>query len=799
MPDWLQHYLGIPPSEGGEGNAWRIVWDSPWADWIPAWFGWLSCVAIGVLLLAVISRDARNLPRRVWISLMLLRVLVLAIVLTILGRPVLSVNRTIDPLIVVLIDTSESMSLKDEYEDSADRSEVGSLLDELGTKIPSRLNLSKALLLANDGQFLKTLLGSHKLRVYRFSDTAVALHTGEITSEQDLPKLLETIRSLESSGSETKPGPAVEQILSELKATPPSSVILVSDGIATGSSANEPGLLSEAVPELKKGRVSAWTIGIGSTTAAHDVRVADVRVPEVAFLDDLISFECLIGSTGFAQRSTELSVRLRENDELIASQQIVLPADGELQPYTLEWQPDRTGEVEFVIRAEPLTEEADRDNNQLIRKILIRDQPLKVLLAENRPRYEYRYLKQFLERESSVELNTVLLKGELQHALQDISGQTLGGRFPVRRDQLTGYDAIILGDLSPQDLGPGVVKLIREAVENDGTTLILIAGRHANPSAWKGSELEPLFPVELESVPFTPPVRWRRQGFLPSPTIAGLQTTPSFRWSEEEGDVQSFWSSLTPWYRFEPYPDLKSGAVVWLSTEPLGEGRPGLPLIVEQRFGAGKVLFQATDEIWRLRYLTQDKFYGRYWLQTLRYLTRSSGEDDRGELTTNRRLYERGEPVQVRLTTPLVAPETQPRVSVSGPEAFTRELIASKLHPELFTAELTGLPTGNYQVLWQIPDSTVSLSADFRIQLARQELKDRNMNRPELSRVAEQTGGRYADISAARRLAEQIPPGQKILLEALAPQPLWNRWELLVLIFGLLTGEWILRKRYQLV
>ncbi|MCH5375553.1 MAG: VWA domain-containing protein, partial [Planctomycetes bacterium] len=704
-----------------------------------------------------------------------------------------------DPLIVVLIDTSESMSLKDDYQKSSNRSELKRLLNVLDTNIPSRLNISKGILLADDGQFLRTLLRSHKLRVYRFADTAVALHAGEITSEQELPELLETIRGLESSGSQTKPGTAVEQILSELKATPPSSIILVSDGVATGSSAEGPGSLSEAVPELKQGRVAAWTIGVGSTQAAHDARLADVRVPEVAFLDDLISFECLIGTTGFAGRQTELTVRIRDGNELILSAPIVLPPEGEVQPYPLEWQPDRTGEVEFEIRLEPLKEESDRDNNQLVRKILIRDQPLKILLAENQPRYEYRYLKNFLEREPSVDVDSVLLKGDLQHALQDTSGQTLGGRFPVRRDQLFAYDVIILGDLSPLDLGPGVVKLLRDAVENDGTTLILIAGPRANPAAWQGSELEPLFPVELETVPFAPPASWRSRGFQPSPTIAGLQTTPAFRWSEEEGDVQSFWSSLSPWYRYEAYPDLKSGAVVWLATESLGPGLPGLPLIVEQRFGAGKVLFQATDEIWRLRYLTQDMFYGRYWLQTLRYLTRSTGEDDLGELTTNRRLYERGEPVQVRLKTSLIGPESQPHIQVSGPESFTRELFPSNLHPELFTAELTGLPTGNYQVLWQIPDSNVSLSADFRIQLARQELKDRNMNRGELSRVAEQTGGRFAEVGTARRLAEQIPPGQKILLEALAPQPLWNRWELLVLIFGLLTGEWILRKRYQLV
>ena len=256
-------------------------------------------------------------------------------------------------------------------------------------------------------------------------------------------------------------------------------------------------------------------------------------------------------------------------------------------------------------------------------------------------------------------------------------------------------------------------------------------------------------------------------------------------------ELGGFWAAL--------FGSLIVSFTSWMASWYVGPRGNFEVLIVEQRFGAGKVLFQATDELWRLRYLTQDKFYGRYWLQTLRYLTRSVGEDDLGELITNRRVYERGEPVQVRLKTALASPEMSPRVSITGPAAFTRELIASKLHPELFTAELTGLPTGNYQVVWQVPDSTVSLSADFRVQLARQELKDRNMNRSELSRVAEQTGGRFAEISSARRLAEQIPPGQKILLEALAPQPLWNRWELLVLIFGLLTGEWILRKRYQLV
>jgi hypothetical protein len=799
LPVWLQRYLDIPPSDGGEGTAWRILWESPWPVWMPDWFGWLSCVSVVGLILFVISRDAGKLARFSRITLMTLRVAVLILLLVLICRPVLSVNRTIDPLIVILVDTSESMSLKDEYKQRNLQAAAKQSLDAINSELPTRLNISRGLLLADDAKFLKTLLKSHKIRVYRFAETAISLHAGELTTEQELPELLETLRTLESSGQETKPGDAVKQILSELKATPPSSIIVVSDGIATGHTSSGVGRLSDAIEDLKKDRVSAWTIGIGSQTAARDIRLVEVRVPEIAFLDDLITFECLLDHVGFKGETTELMVEIRENQEIVISDSVTFSDSKEPQTITLEWQPDLTGEIEFAIRATPLTEETDRDNNQLIRKILIRDQPLKVLLAEDRPRYEYRYLKHFLEREPSVDLDSVLLGGDLQQSLQDPSGQKLAGRFPVRKDQIDNYDVIILGDLGPQDVGPGVVNLLREAVESEGLSIILIGGPQKNPQAWKGSAFEAMFPIAIERASFAPPLRWQERGFQPRPTIAGLQTTPAFRWGDDQPGSSSYWDELSPWYRFQAYPHLKPGAVTWLTTEPLGEDRPGLPLLVEQRFGTGKVLFHATDEMWRLRFLTQDKFYGRFWLQTLRYLTRSSASDQLGEITTDRRIYERGEAVQVRLKSSLVKAADSPQITLTGPESFRKPLSASELHPELFTTELTGLPEGTYQVGWTSAETNQSLTTDFRIELAQQELKNRNLNQTELQKVAEKTGGRYATIETAKRIPELIPPGQKILLEALAPRPLWNRWELLVLLFGLLTAEWVLRKRHQLI
>ncbi len=67
--------------------------------------------------------------------------------------------------------------------------------------------------------------------------------------------------------------------------------------------------------------------------------------------------------------------------------------------------------------------------------------------------------------------------------------------------------------------------------------------------------------------------------------------------------------------------------------------------------GSGKVIFHATDETWRWRFRVGDVFFARYWVQTIRYLSRSKllGKDRSAELTVDRREYRRGEPVRVRV------------------------------------------------------------------------------------------------------------------------------------------------------
>ncbi len=135
-----------------------------------------------------------------------------------------------------------------------------------------------------------------------------------------------------------------------------------------------------------------------------------------------------------------------------------------------------------------------------------------------------------------------------------------------------------------------------------------------------------------------------------------------------------------------------------------GEDGAKLPLICLQYAGAGKVLFHAIDGTWRWRYRVGDVFFARYWVQTIRYLSRAKllGKDRSAELATDRREYRRGENVLVRarFTDERLAPAEDDGVSVVLEQQEGKNLRLQLQRAELgrgvFEASLSDLPEGRY-------------------------------------------------------------------------------------------------------
>ena len=301
------------------------------------------------------------------------------------------------------------------------------------------------------------------------------------------------------------------------------------------------------------------------------------------------------------------------------------------------------------MEVEPGPTKPTRKNNRQQRLVSVRKEQIRVLMVQAYPNNEFRYLKHMLERDSTIELRTVLQDADVEYAELDKSAMRV---FPVRREELFDYDVIIFGDVNPafaqQD---SVLQNLADFVEEKGGGMAFICGPLYTPLAYRNSPLEPLFPFDLSSAAAPPLGQPLGEGFTVQPTDLGL-SSPQMQLGDTPGrDDACIWQKLPPMYWLLETPGLKPAARV-LAEHPTRTGSDGhkLPVICLQYVGAGKVLFHATDETWRWRYRVGDVFFARYWVQTLRYLSRSKllGKDRSAELIAERREYRRGDTVRLR-------------------------------------------------------------------------------------------------------------------------------------------------------
>jgi hypothetical protein len=69
------------------------------------------------------------------------------------------------------------------------------------------------------------------------------------------------------------------------------------------------------------------------------------------------------------------------------------------------------------------------------------------------------------------------------------------------------------------------------------------------------------------------------------------------------------------------------------------------------------------------------------------------------------------------------------------------------------------------------------------------------MDRGELQSAARIAHGPFYTFENADRLLADLPPGRQVRVESLPDRSLWNSSWLAALLIGLLTVEWLLRRR----
>jgi hypothetical protein len=822
--DWilqgLADRLGVEPPRAGEGITPQIRFEQPWPQWL------LIAVVLGgsALIFWCYRREGKARDAYKYL-LAAIRTCLLLLLVFMLSEAVLSVERTGLPYLTIMIDDSASEQIADQYE----QPEAGAALEALAAAVkapPSRadvksspatipttstgragevprIEIAKGIVLKDQAVLLKELQKQHKVRLYLVSNSARLL--AEIDRPEDVNSAVAKLRGVEGTGSQSRLGDATRQVLTELRGAPPSAIVLLTDGQTTEG---EP-LTKSAELAARKG-VPLYTIGLGNSEPARDLELTELLVDDVVFVDDAVRFQAKLLARGFAGQKVQVRLLERPNEgsdpkagKLLESVDVEAPTDGEPRRVELVHRPKETGERMFVLEIEPRPRELQVENNRIERVVTVRKEKLKILFVESEPRYEFRYLKNFLEREETIDLSVVLLSSDPEYSEQDRAALPT---FPAAKDDLFAQDVVIMGDADPAFLSHTQMQNLYEFVTDKGGGILFIAGELFNPLAYRGTPLEPLLPIELGDARNPTAVGNSINAFRPELTLEG-RSSPIFRFGDSESLSLKIWQELPELYWYLEAPRKKPGALV-LAEHPTAMGSEGkLALDLYQFAGAGKTMFHAFDDTWRWRFRSGDRYFGRFWVQAIRFLARSKLAGQRqAEILTDRRRYERGQPIQlrVRFPNPALAPaggSVIVQIERNGMSPRRLKLEQAPNARNVFEGALPVAPEGDYEVrllpppILQGPIPT----ATFRVEAPASEFERVQMNEGELRRASSATGGKFYTPLSVASLLQELPKPSKVPLDTDPPIPLWNTWPVLILFVVLITVEWVLRKRKQMV
>lgn len=773
---WLLDLDVIPP----DAEHVNLVWERPFGPWL-----W-TLLLIGAAALAFWSYSRLHGHRAGRWVLATVRSLLIVLVLVVLSGPMLELPREIvEPdWVLMLVDRSESMTVED-----------------------AQTNDSATARRSRDAQ-LEQLLRTHNQTWSELSDNRTVLwlgfHNGafnlerietdgESVAEDQLPAQLG-----EPTGQRTRVARALEQALQRAAARPISGIVVFSDGRT-----DDPPDRS-LLRRLQANQVQVYTVPLGSTRPLGDLAVRRIDAPQRAFVRDKVPVIIDIDRLGVAAGQLDATVRLIDEltgEELDAA---ALEAGDETEQITLTATPNLTGEATWKVVVE--TEQPDLIPENNVKTIMVElvDRPLNVLFVEGYPRWEYRYVKNLLVREKSIESSVMLTSADRDFAQEGNQPIT---RLPRSPGEFAEYDVLIIGDVPGSFFSPDQLEMMRQHVSERGAGLLWIGGERYTPNTYGTTVLADLLPIRgsLNVPPIGSPVTMQPTDLAERLGVLQLVTEGGVGWPRELRDPSYNWSSLSYAQRIEPG-QLKPTAVPLAETVGEFDGAH-LPLVIHMRYGAGQIVYVATDEIWRWRYGRGEALTEQFWVQIVRMLGRESlaVTGDRAVITATPRRVETGQPARIEvrlldeqlidaadmsLTAVIETDDGQRIAEVELPQVEGAEdrYAATYLldRPGAYRIRLTHL-----QGIDQFTEATLDIVAP-----------DDEMRRPEtdhglLAELSSATGGAVLEPAAIGSLPDLLPNRSIRTLNPLTER-IWDTPLVLALALLLLTLEWIGRKLVRL-
>ena len=161
----------------------------------------------------------------------------------------------------------------------------------------------------------------------------------------------------------------------------------------------------EAATQYRMQGVPVFAVGVGSRVPFPDLALVSMDAPTFGVAGKPLRIPFTVKSTMGQDR--DVSITLSVDDEPAVTKVVRVPAMGATQQ-SLTWTPATTGNFALSMQFPGDPKDLNPDNNTSSAPIAIRQEQLKVFVIESYPRWEYRYLRNALERDPGVEVTCLL-------------------------------------------------------------------------------------------------------------------------------------------------------------------------------------------------------------------------------------------------------------------------------------------------------------------------------------------------------------------------------------------------------
>lgn len=792
----LEFILGLPKgflSKQGEFTLWfNPGW--PGQQYVGAGL-WNFVLIVGALALVlwVYRREARS--RNVRIALGIVRGLLLGLVLALLNRPVLTLGQSrIEPsVLAVLVDDSVSMRVRD-------------AVLQPGGAPQSRLESAVDLLSADDQKLIRDLSKVHQLHFYRFDSTATALAPS--TQPSDPMADAVALRELQPQGQNTQVAKSIRAVLDDLQGQRLAGVVVLTDGRDTPAQplAATLGLLSDA-------GVKVYPVIVGSDKMPTNIAIQSVSAQDAVFKDDIVNVKVSVNGSGFEPgHNVTLTLKDKKSGAQVldpsgkpVEQTVSLDNDSPVEA-ELQFKPTETGPLDLVVEAVKQPGEIDDQDNTRELQMNVLETKVSVLYVEGYPRWEYRYLKNEMIRDKTMEISCLLTSADPSFKQEGTRPIT---RFPESIEELMDYDVVLLGDVDPRQFSDSQLQLVADFVAKRGGGFGMIAGTRWSPLAYRGTPIESILPVNISKVQ-PDDGALVTQGFRPVLTRQGSDSSIFRFFADKAANEKYIRDDIQPLFWYCKGILAKPGVGETYAEHPIDTGPDGrkAPILVLGRFGAGRTLFSAIDDSWRWRFYTGESIFDTYWVQQLRYLARSRKLGQRRiTLASARPVYDLGEQVHVnmRVLDPQLMQQLPDQVrveiqDVAGRVVRQESLVRQEGQPDLFAVSFAAEQIGKFVA--KLPSVAAGVDAvdlPLEVRVPRLELAQPQTDRVSLGRIASETHGQVLELPQARQKLPALIPSAAKIIPIESGQPLWDAPLAMILFVFLITAEWLLRKVYGML